>query len=558
MRSKKVLCLLLLGVAVCLLISCYTAPPPALRAPDFALYEEAVWDALNQIPESVFKRDGYVLLFNMRSVPLGKGDYDTLTDVDLAVENGFVNAVLQKGGKVCEKVGNLPLKTAESYSNKVFYTNPLVVDSLKGKRFSKVSDLLCFRILKHGIDKKNVFAHVEVYIRVVDLSDENYQILYSDVIAGVSKGKRWLADHKTHVEIEPSQARTLHDHFKRAVGKLPEKRLKNISNAVVVNTEELSLGKPYRTKKPIDLAIEEGIISGIASRRRCLKEKFTPLDLKKPWMLDQMMFNVSPLLFSSWKDFAEENGVDQVLEYSVVFPHYVPTPAQIEEDEKLRIHRVAVLLKTIDANKDGQVLWADFLRDSTSEEKKKDEDVTKHIQREQGLFEAARTMGKGNSFSLKAGQNVLLFNVDYIPIGAKTRPTRSDLLFEDGFSAGLREQGLNVCGKIASFYRKQNWMYSNQVLYLNPIYFKNWEDITKQNIRYALTYQLLPQPPVPVGEERSAGTRPASGGGSKKASPLDDSKAYVTASVRIVDTNTGELLSSKSLRNYQEFITAKQ
>ena len=74
------------------------------------------------------------------------------------------------------------------------------------------------------------------------------------------------------------------------------------------------------TFNEMNLAIEEGMVSGLVGNNVDVFEKLKTLYLKRPWMYDDKIFNLNPLYLNDWNQLVEF-GVERLIVYNNLIPY---------------------------------------------------------------------------------------------------------------------------------------------------------------------------------------------------------------------------------------------
>ena len=75
----------------------------------------------------------------------------------------------------------------------------------------------------------------------------------------------------------------------------------------------------------MNLAIEEGMITGLVGEEIDIYEKLKTLYLKRPWMYDDKVFNLNPLYLDDW-DQLVKFGVERLIVYNNLISYESLTP----------------------------------------------------------------------------------------------------------------------------------------------------------------------------------------------------------------------------------------
>jgi hypothetical protein len=144
-----------------------------------------------------------------------------------------------------------------------------------------------------------------LYLKVVD-TKQNGKILFSETYS--FKGQKDEGIIKNYEYVSSS----LQENIK--LNLIKEKK------TLILNGDKQTVeSENYFDNQPLfnemNLAIEEGIISGLLNNDISVFEKLKTLYLKRPWMYKEKIFNLNPLYLDQWKQL-EEFGVESLIVYT--------------------------------------------------------------------------------------------------------------------------------------------------------------------------------------------------------------------------------------------------
>jgi len=230
----------------------------------------------------------------------------------LAIENGIVSGLInntnynKNSPVIIEKTTGFKLKFPAVYNNIVFNTSPILwEDWAEFRRESGCNVLFMYRnIPDNGI-----------YIKIIN-ANENGKIFYSN--AFVFNGRSDQGIIQNHNFVAEKIISTINLDYIRG------KKFMIIDG----DKHAVEAEKYFNNKKmynEMNLAIEEGMISGLVGANIDLYEKLKTLYLKRPWMYDDKIFNLNPLYLDDW-DQLMKFGVERLIVYNNLISYETITP----------------------------------------------------------------------------------------------------------------------------------------------------------------------------------------------------------------------------------------
>ena len=220
----------------------------------------------------------------------------------LAIENGIVSGLIdnpaydKNSPVIIEKTTGFKLKFPAVYNSIVFNTSPILwEDWSEFRQESGCNVLFMYRYIPDN----------GVYIKVVN-ANENGKISYSN--AFVFNGRTDQGIIENHDFVSEKLVSTIDLNLLRG------KKLMIIDgDKHAVEAEQYFNSKKMYNE--MNLAIEEGMITGLVGEEIDIHEKLKTLYLKRPWMYDDKVFNLNPLYLDGW-DQLVKFGVERLIVYN--------------------------------------------------------------------------------------------------------------------------------------------------------------------------------------------------------------------------------------------------
>ena len=261
-----------------------------------------VLEKINDFPNVIFNKGSSIGLLNSDILNVS-GTYNNPPSKKLmAIENGIVTGLINNSDYkenepvILEKSKGFKLKYPSVYNNIVFNTNPLLYEDW--------NEL----ILETGCSFLLMYRYINdygLYLKVVD-TKQNGKILFSETYS--FKGQKDEGIIKNYEYVSSS----LQENIK--LNLIKEKK------TLILNGDKQTVeSENYFDNQPLfnemNLAIEEGIISGLLNNDISVFEKLKTLYLKRPWMYKEKIFKLNPLYLDQWKQL-EEFGVESLIVYT--------------------------------------------------------------------------------------------------------------------------------------------------------------------------------------------------------------------------------------------------
>ena len=230
----------------------------------------------------------------------------------LAIENGIVSGLIDNSGYdknspvIIEKTTGFKLKFPAVYNSIVFNTSPILwEDWSEFRQESGCNVLFMYRYIPDN----------GVYVKVVN-ANENGKISYSN--AFVFNGRTDQGIIENHNLVSEKLVSTIDLNLLRG------KKLMIIDgDKHAVEAEQYFNSKKMYNE--MNLAIEEGMITGLVGEEIDIYEKLKTLYLKRPWMYDDKVFNLNPLYLDDW-DQLVKFGVERLIVYNNLISYESLTP----------------------------------------------------------------------------------------------------------------------------------------------------------------------------------------------------------------------------------------
>ena len=270
--------------------------------------------AVIDFPESLFNKDVKLGLLNADVLNItGQYKYPPSKKA-LAIENGIVSGLIDNGGYekgspvIIEKTSGFKLKFPSVFNSIVFNTSPVLYEDWS--EFEKAS----------GCNVLFVYRYIPengIYIKVVDASD-NGKILYSNAFVFNGRTDKGIIENHNFVA-------------EKLISTIDLNNIRGKNLMIVDGDKHAVEAKQYfniqNTFNEMNLAIEEGMVSGLVENNIDVFEKLKTLYLKRPWMYDDKIFNLNPLYLDDWNQLVEF-GVERLIVYNNLIPYETLTPIQ--------------------------------------------------------------------------------------------------------------------------------------------------------------------------------------------------------------------------------------
>jgi hypothetical protein len=289
-----------------------------------------VLEKINDFPNVIFSKGSSIGLLNSDILNIS-GTYNNPPSKKLmAIENGIVTGLINNSyykknePVILEKSKGYKLKYPSVYNNIVFNTNPLLYEDWN----EFISETGCSFLLMY-----RYINDYGLYLKVVD-TKQNGKILFSETYSFEGQDDEGIIKNYEYVSTSLKQNIKLN-------------LIKGKRTLILNGDKQTVESENYFDNQPsfneMNLAIEEGIISGLLNDDISVYEKLKTLYLKRPWMYKEKIFNLNPLYLDEWKQL-EEFGIESLIVYT-----------NLIEYEKLNTNapdykKVALGIRIIDVN----------------------------------------------------------------------------------------------------------------------------------------------------------------------------------------------------------------
>lgn len=265
-------------------------------------YTLQVLEKINDFPEQIFNKGSSIGLLNSDILNISGAYNNPPSKKLMAIENGIITGLINNGKYketepvILEKSEGFKLKYPSVYNNIVFNTNPLLYEDWN--EF----------ILETGCSFLLMYRYIDdygLYLKVVD-TEQNGNILFSKTYSFEGKEDEGIIENYEYV------SKSLQENIKLNLIKGKRTLILN-GDKQTVESENYFNSQPSFNE--MNLAIEEGIISGLLNNDIPVYEKLKTLYLKRPWMYKMKIFNLNPLYLDEWKQLGEF-GVEKLIVYS--------------------------------------------------------------------------------------------------------------------------------------------------------------------------------------------------------------------------------------------------
>jgi hypothetical protein len=289
-----------------------------------------VLEKINDFPNVIFNKGSSIGLLNSDILNIS-GTYNNPPSKKLmSIENGIVTGLINNSDYkinepvILEKSKGYKLKFPSVYNNIVFNTNPLLYEDWN----ELVSETDCSFLLMY-----RYINDYGLYLKLVD-AKQNGKILFSEIYSFKDQKDKGIIKNYEYVSSSLQENLNLN-------------LIKGKRTLILNGDKQTVESENYFENQPLfnemNLAIEEGIISGLLNNDISIYEKLKTLYLKRPWMYKEKIFNLNPLYLDEWKQL-EEFGVESLIVYTNLI-EYERLNAN-EPDYK----KVALGIRIIDVN----------------------------------------------------------------------------------------------------------------------------------------------------------------------------------------------------------------
>ena len=456
---------------------------------------------LGHLPKG--KEKSRIYLVRIDDFPIGTA-YSGLDKMDMALETGLIDGLLEKGLVVAEKLDHVNPRDFSEYigtsPQDAFYMHGINLDDLKLIRNDlKAPNLLTYQIM----DFSDTDPTVVVYLRMVDL--KTMKVLTSGLV-------KVGDDVQLPAEKEINAFNVVHDVVKN-INDFP-KALFNKDNTVgLLNADILNISGNYKdapSKKV--MAIENGIVTGLVHNQSysdntpVILEKSKGFKLKYPAVYNSIVFNTSPILYEEWSEFLSETKSSILFMYRYIADY-------------------GLYLKVIDTQENGKILFsrAYVFTDETDKGIVENHDYVADAFKEN----VDLTKLKGKKILILDGDKQAVESQEYF----NDQPTFNEmnLAIEEGMITALVDSKISVYEKLKTLYLKRPWMYDEKVFNLNPLYLDDWGQLKEFGAEALVVYNNL------IPHEQMTSTS------------VDYKK--IAIGVRIIDISTGDIVDVSELTN---------
>ncbi len=435
--------------------------------------------------------------------------YNSLNQWDLALENGMIEGLLNKGFKLAEKLDFVGPRNAEEYIGNspqdAFYMHGIDLDHLSVIMKKYKSPLLLEYQVMEFSEVSQINSAI-IYFRMVDLA--SMKILASKVV------KEGDSIEKLN-DINLQEYKRTHSAIRNFT--FPFDLYNHFSKTAVLNIDILNITGAYKNlPSPKTMAIENGLITGLIENGRnksidpFLIEKTSGFKFKYPVVYNNIVFNTNPILYENWPELIDATGSTEIIMYRYI------------EDE-------GIYIRVIDAKKNGLILFSDVIPFSDNDNKGV---LSNHNS-------VSDLIGRTFKYDILREKKLLLVDGDKHTIEADNyNMTRSkfnemQLAIEEGIITALvrksRSSDFSVYEKLKTLYLKRPWMYEEKIFNLNPLYLDNWTQLKNFGVDILIVYNnLIPYEKLPV---KSADYK------------------KVALSYRVIDLKTGDVVSANEINN---------
>ena len=458
-------------------------------------------ELLGHIPKG--KEKSRIYLVRIDGFPLGTS-YSGLDKMDMALETGLIDGLLEKGLTIAEKLDHVNPRDFSEYigtsPQDAFYMHGINLDDLKLIRKDlKAPNLLTYQIM----DFSDTDPTVVVYLRIIDL--KTMKVLTSGLV-------KVGDDVELPVEKHINAFNAVHDVVKN-INDFPDALFNKDNTVGLLNADILNISGNYKDAPSEKvMAIENGIITGIIHNQSysdntpVILEKSKGFKLKYPAVYNSIVFNTSPVLYEEWSEFLSETKTSILFMYRYIADY-------------------GLYLKVIDTQENGKIL---FSRAYTFTDKTDKGIVENHDYVADAFKENVDlTKLKGKKILILDGDKQAVESQEYF----NNQPTFNEmnLAIEEGMITALVDSKISVYEKLKTLYLKRPWMYDEKVFNLNPLYLDDWGQLKEFGAEVLVVYNNL----IPHEELSSTSA---------------DYKK-IAIGVRIIDISTGDIVDVSELTN---------
>ena len=461
---------------------------------------------LGNLPKG--KEKSRIYLVRIDDFALGTA-YNNLDKMDMALETGLIDGLLDKGLIVAEKLDHVnPRDFSEFLGTSPqdgFYMHGINLEDLSLIRQDlKVPNLMTYQIMDFSESNPTVV----VYMRMIDL--KTMKVITSGLI-------KVGEDIQFPVEKEITAFDAVHNIVKN-IEDLPKMMFKKDQTVGLLNADILNISGNYKdrlSKKA--MAIENGIITGLIHNQFYNKdapvilEKSKGFKLKYPAVYNNIVFNTSPILYEEWSEFINETKSTILLMYRYIADY-------------------GLYIKIIDAKSNGKILFSNafVFSDET------DKGIVENHEYVSNSFKNNVDLGK-----LK-DKKILILDGDKQAVESQeyfnNQPTFNEmnLAIEEGMITALVDSKISVYEKLKTLYLKRPWMYDEKIFNLNPLYLDEWSQLNDFGVELLVVYNNL----IPHEKLNSASA---------------DYKK-IAIGIRVIDISSGDIIDVTELSNLDRLI----
>jgi len=456
---------------------------------------------LGHLPKG--KEKSRIYLVRIDQFTLGSA-YSGLDKMDMALETGLIDGLLEKGLVVAEKLDHVNPRDFSEYigtsPQDAFYMHGINLDDLALIRKDlKAPNLMTYQIMDFSDTDPTVVA----YLRMVDL--KTMKVITSGLIK--------VGDNvQLPVEKDITAFNAVHSVVKN-IDDFPDALFNKDNTVGLLNADILNISGNYKdapSEKVV--AIENGIITGLIHNQSydentpVILEKSKGFKLKYPAVYNSIVFNTSPILYEEWSEFLSETKSSILFMYRYIADY-------------------GLYLKVIDTKSNGKILFsrAYVFTDET----------------DKGIVEnhdyVAEAFKNNVDLNRLKGKKILILDGDKQAVESQeyfiNQPTFNEmnLAIEEGMITALVDFKISVYEKLKTLYLKRPWMYDEKVFNLNPLYLDGWGQLKEFGAEALVIYNNL----IPHEKLNSAS--------------VDYKK--IAIGVRIIDISTGDIVDVSELSN---------
>ena len=428
-----------------------------------------------------------IYLVRIDDFPLGNA-YSNLDKMDMALETGIIDGLLDKGLVVAEKLDHVNPRDfsefLETSPQDGFYMHGINLEDLALIRKDlKAPNLMTYQIM----DFSDSDPTVVVYMRMIDLI-------------------------QFPVEKEIAAFDAVYDIVKN-IYDLPKLMFNKDHVLGLLNADILNISGNYKdslSKKA--MAIENGIITGLIHNELYDKdapvilEKSEGFKLKYPAVYKNIVFNTSPIIYEEWSEFFNETKSSILLMYRYIADY-------------------GLYLKVVDVKSNGKILFSKAYVFSD----KTDKGIVENHNYVADAFKNNVDMAK-----LK-GKKILILDGDKQAVESQeyfnNQPSFNEmnLAIEEGMITALVDSKISVYEKLKTLYLKRPWMYDEKIFNLNPLYLDEWSQLNEFGVELLVVYNnLIPH---------------------EKLNSANNDYKKIAIGIRVIDISSGDIIDVTELSN---------